>query len=373
MKNILIFADYLPNEGWGGGVIIRSLTKDYPQGIKLFWTTFNTSGANRENTCNGIEILDFQPKYIRGTGISSIILKAEAEKFARSFNKLLAQHQVDLVWIIIGKSYLNLYKVNRLSGKLNVPFHVTVHDDPILEMPENKKLKAKKLFEEVLSRASSIDVISSRMQTHYKQEFNVNSMVITRCIPEDFPENNKIVKDKINILMGGYGNASEPWPLPLLEALENLNKTIPCQIHLFDSKLKKYESSGVKVHDLVDEQSFNAILSTTNIGYACDDLKPENAEFAKLSLPTKVITYIGAGIPFLYHGPLDSTVGDLLKQFETGIIVETNNPHDILRGFFTLVSNYDYYQGNCRLAKQKLFSRKVVQEFFFRNVMQSLN
>ena len=219
---------------------------------------------------------------------------------------------------------------------------------------------------------ASIDVISVRMQEQYKKQYGINSIVITRCISDDFPQNNKISKDKINILMGGYGNASMPWPNPLVETINQLNKKIDCQLFLFDPKLKQYENKYIKVSNLIDENSFNNLLETINIGYACDDLSPNKARFAQLSLPTKIITYIGAGIPFIYHGPLDSTVNDLIKTIEVGIVVSTNNSHDLVIAFETLLLKYEFYHRNCLQAKEKLFSQHIVQKFFYENLLKNI-
>lgn len=373
MQNILILSNTLPNEGWGGGVIIRSLTKNYPSGVTLFWTTFRTNPGKKKETCNTIEILDFQTKLFRGRGVSHFILLLETTLFVRDFNAFLKQNNINLLWVVLGTSSVDLHRIYSLSKQLAIPFHISVHDDPILEIKGSIKQKAREWFKGILINARTIDVISSRMQAYYKKEFGVNSIVITRCIPDDFPENYRISSQKMNILMGGYGNASAPWPNPLLDSIALLNQTISCQLHLFDSKLKPYESDTVKVYDLIDELSFNSILETINIGYACDDLKPGAEKFAQLSLPTKIITYIGAGIPFLYHGPKDSTVDDLLQQYQVGIIVETNTPHDLCQAFLKIISNYSFYQSNCKLVKQKLFSSKVVQDYFFHNLLDGPN
>ena len=365
MKNILILSNYLPKHGWGGGVIIRSLTKDYPSNLRIFWTIFRLNKPASEESLNNIEILSFKTKLFRGRGISRFILKLETLFFVNDYMKLIKKNNIDILWIVLGTSFLDIYRIRQLTKKISIPYHISVHDDPILEI-KNKKKIAIQFFNQILLKANSIDVISSRMQAYYKNNYNVNSIVITRCISNDFPQNDFAPKDKIKILMGGYGNASQPWPNPLIESISQVNKFLKCELYLFDSKLKIYESDIIKVYDLMVEESFNDILKTINIGYACDDLKEENIIFAQLSLPTKVITYIGANIPFLYHGPINSTVGDLIKLYEVGIIVDSNNSTDLCNAFMKINSNYSYYQTKCRMARENLFSEKIVQENFYK-------
>ena len=213
MKNILILSDYLPMDGWGGGVIIRSLTKNHPKTLNLFWTM--PISRNDKVTCNNIKILKFHTNHFRGRGILKIILLIETYIFIYNFKKLLKNNHIDLVWIVLGTSYDKLFRIEKLMKRVKIPFHISVHDDPIEEIKKNKKSKATILFQNILEKAASIDVISVRMQEQYKKQYGINSIVVTRCISDDFPQNNKILKDKINILMGGYGNASMPWPNPL--------------------------------------------------------------------------------------------------------------------------------------------------------------
>jgi glycosyltransferase involved in cell wall biosynthesis len=372
MKNILILANYLPNEGWGGGVIIRSLTDNYPENIRLYWSTFNMAYHSNRKTCNGIELLEFRTRYFRGRNFSGLILKLETLQFIRDFKKLVQKNSLDKIWIILGTSYEHLYRINALVKQLDIPVHVTVHDDPVLEIHDAKKQKANQLFKEILQKASSIDVISSRMQSKYKADFNVDAIVITRCIPDDFPKSTNKSNEIIRIIMAGFGNAPSPWPEPLIESIDLLNKKRNCRLHLFDPKLKKYQSNFVDVRELMDEKKFNSFLKDMDLGYACDDMSPGNIKFAQMSLPTKIITYIGAGIPFVYHGPQDSTVGDLLQQYETGIIVENNNPEEIAKAFLTIVDNYPFYSKNCKLANEKLFSSNVVKDVFFTRLLKDI-
>lgn len=372
MKNILIFSNYLPTQGWGGGVIIRSITNNYPKNCKLFWTKHNLKESQVQQTCNNIELLPFKTNFFRGRGISDVILKLESFAIVANFNKLIAQHNIDKVWFVLGASYDNLYTIHQLCANLKVKYHISVHDDPIVEIVNSRKKKASYHFKNLLLKADSIDVISTRMQQLYKKLYNVDSIVITRSIPDDFPQNDTINPNIKTILMGGFGNASEPWPKPLLESCVELNKKQNYKLLLFDPKHKQHEDSNIIVYDLMYESEFNEILKSTTFGYACDDLDENRLHFAQLSLPTKIITYIGAGIPFVYHGPKDGTVGDLVSQFETGIIVDSNDKNDLVNGFLKLQSNYQFYQNNCHLARQTLFSQSQVQKLFFDTFLNNL-
>ena len=364
-SHILILANFPPEGGWGGGVIIRSLLDHHPSQLKVYWTTFSPQDNTNLKAYGDVQPLPFKPNYLKGQSKWSVILAADAILFARKLNALIRRHHIDKLWIVLGTTDHQLYRLSKVASLLTIPFHVTVHDDPIIEIDDSKKAKATQHLGHLLRSASSVDVISHRMQQSYKQQYGIDSLVVTRGIPDTFPTNEKRIPHRLDILMAGYGNASAPWPQPLIDTIARLNTHTPTTLHLFDPKLTSYQSSTVNIYELMKESEFNAFLTRMHLGYACDDLAPANRAFAQLSLPTKIITYIGAGIPFLYHGPKDSTVGDLLKTFEAGIIVESNDANDVYAGMMTLLNNYDHYRNECLKARQNRFRQDTIQHQFY--------
>ena len=51
----------------------------------------------------------------------------------------------------------------------------------------------------------------------------------------------------------------------------------------------------------------------------------EDASFTRFSLSTKMITYLGGGLPILYHGPQDSAAGRMLAEYRAAIASPTLN------------------------------------------------
>jgi glycosyltransferase involved in cell wall biosynthesis len=49
----------------------------------------------------------------------------------------------------------------------------------------------------------------------------------------------------------------------------------------------------------------------------------EHSQFVRLSFSTKVITYLGAGVPILYHGPPEAAVAHYLKEQRAALVVES--------------------------------------------------
>jgi hypothetical protein len=132
------------------------------------------------------------------------------------------------------------------------------------------------------------------------------------------------------------------------------------EFHCFDPAVSPDEPF-VKVHPLLPEREFDAFIGAMHIGYACDPLTPVGRRFAASSLPTKIITYIGFGLPFVYHGPRDSTVGDLLAKHHAGVIVESEDKDDVFRAFLEVVENYKVMQKACCAAAASEFDSSIIQ------------
>ncbi len=67
-----------------------------------------------------------------------------------------------------------------------------------------------------------------------------------------------------------------------------------------------------------------------------------NQNFARFSLSTKMITYLGSGLPILYHGPIaESAAGRLLQNNGAAICLDSLDPLEIQRSLAGAPQQYD--------------------------------
>jgi hypothetical protein len=251
--------------------------------------------------------------------------------------------------------------------RISVPIHVSVHDDPAIATrlcgyPLPLRL-VQGAFAYCYTRAVSRDCISERMRAAYEKRYGADAIVVTRGV-RSLPRPGGRTLDKgINVVLGGLAsNCAPPWPRNLVAALVSLRKAtgLPVEFHCFDPTVAALEPF-VKIHRLRPDREFEEFIRDMHVGYACDPLTPLGRRFAASSLPTKIITYIGFGLPFVYHGPRDSTVGDLLKKFRAGVIVESEDAHDIFRGFLEVVDNYGAMRNACLAAAAAEFDATLIR------------
>ncbi|MEZ4695549.1 MAG: hypothetical protein R2832_03980 [Rhodothermales bacterium] len=58
-----------------------------------------------------------------------------------------------------------------------------------------------------------------------------------------------------------------------------------------------------------------------------------HAPLAAFSMATKLVTYLGSGMPILFHGPKYAAAADLLRSHAAAILVGENDPQLIAERF----------------------------------------
>jgi hypothetical protein len=64
-------------------------------------------------------------------------------------------------------------------------------------------------------------------------------------------------------------------------------------------------------------------LDDVDIAYMPLPFGPEHAKFVRLSLSTKMVTYLGSGVPILLHGPAPSAAGTMLGHADAALVAES--------------------------------------------------
>lgn len=67
-------------------------------------------------------------------------------------------------------------------------------------------------------------------------------------------------------------------------------------------------------------------LEEADLLYLPVPFEPEYEPFARYSLSTKLVTYLGSGLPILYHGPAYSAAADLLARHDAALPVTDPSP-----------------------------------------------
>jgi hypothetical protein len=379
-KRVLVIAPFPPEGGGGGGVHMRNLLADYPV-EKLSWFTLSPDKTQTTEW--------WKPGMARG----SFRWRIPGRRFpairwlaARGFDQTEAclagsaagryarKTSPSLCWLVA--SQLSMRALERVRSNLPCGFHLSVHDDPAISAQLGGTRFTpydQRCFESLVINARSMDCISERMRTMYATRYGRESIVVTRGFDEpvlnadgDAPINEHA---EIGIVLAGWGDCPAPWPGDFLAAIRSGRKLRNYQVYALDPRVP--EEPHVHRMPRLSEAEFDTFMRSKTIGYACDPITPTGRKFAATSFSTKVVTYIGYGLPFVYHGPEDSTVGDLVKNYKCGVIVESHDPDRILQAFESLVRNYQSYRMQCIAARKDLFDAAVIRKRLFQHMSLS--
>jgi hypothetical protein len=376
----MIVAGYPPEGGGGGGVIMRSLLKEYPRD-RLTWLALRPDRTK--------PIKWYEPKVTRAvfplylpakfTGLAGLWLTRGVLSLLDSLavvyaSLVIRRHRPDDI-LIVADSYTILPAWRILKRNPASRFHLSVHDDPMIGARlVNSSIDSRALstaFASLCQRAASVDCISARMALRYENIFGIHPMVLTRCV-----EDSRLAEiaqrpiqqngTGLNMILSGWGDCPPPWPANLIEALKVVRTELKINFHVFDPRFRPYQKhEWVILHEHVPEAEFDALLGQMDFSYAPDPLTLEGRQFAATSLSTKIVTSICAGLPFIYHGPHDSTVGDLLQlEPRLGVIVESNCSREIAAGIKALHANYKDRVLACVAFAQTHYSARIMRQKF---------
>jgi glycosyltransferase involved in cell wall biosynthesis len=373
---ILIVADYLPEGGAGGGVIMRDLLESYPSN-KINWFALEGPVNYKPNWRTDIKRC-YIPFWLPGRyrNIYNKLKVRFLERFLNKiqyskFRRIIKKFKPDKLWFIVQKRTI-IFQSEIVKAFPKIPVHISIHDDPLLENKYSNTPYAAPFFyrnlKTIMNHAVSVDSVSQRLLNKYCNS-NQKQAIVTRGIHKNainkFFTPQKVISDEIRIVLAGMGQCPPPWPQNLISAINLLqNGKQHIKFFSFDFTFPA-DNKHFFVEPIVPPDEFDKMLQTFHIGYICDPMNEYGKEFARTSFSTKLVTYVTRGLPFLYHGPKDSTTTDFLNKYKCGLVVESNDPAEIANGFKSLINNFKSFQKEClRASKEALTLTHLKNRFY---------
>lgn len=227
---------------------------------------------------------------------------------------------------------LDFYDSYQVARALGLPYFLQVHDDLLYSGKGGiDPSLASSALKEVWSGAQVRFVISRQMGEEYvrrygRQEF----IIITDGIKQiaDAPAGRPGKELRI-YFMGLFHIAYEENLRVLLQAIgraqtaqpaARISVTLRCgQISARDIR----QSANVRILPFGSETDVARDLEEADLLYLPLPFGANFEPFVRLSLSTKLVTYLGSGLPILYHGPQFAAVADLLARHDAALVETT--------------------------------------------------
>lgn len=220
----------------------------------------------------------------------------------------------------------------------NVPCSISIHDD-IRHLaafdPWKDRLEswAAEAWREVPTRF----VISPEMGEEYSRRYGKRDWIqITDGLDAIAPQHRPRTPKRLNVYFAGGLNVHyEPSFLAFQQGLKLFKHEHPdWQVRFIvrGGRRLSGEDPGAPPIEVLPFAPQEAVLDDFNsvdLLYIPLSIDPQYANFAKFSLSTKMITYLGSGLPIFYHGPIESAAFQLLQKNHACVSCHSNEPQAI--------------------------------------------
>ncbi len=265
--------------------------------------------------------------------------KMTSSWFASHFQRRLKKfcQRVDACAIhAVPHSGIDFAHAQTVARDLAIPFFISVHDDlaytAIHELPSSIHQPA---MREAWLGAAARFVISDALGREYvrrygEREYQVVTDGLTGVSPAKANTNSFRIYF-MGLFHLGY-EANFRSFLKGLRIFESQHPEITADVTCRCAHVRPHvwkDVKSVKILPYADEAQVQRDMGDTDFLYMPMPFGQEHENFARFSVSTKMVTYIGSGIPIIYHGPTNSAAFDLLHRNQAAIFLTSLDPAEI--------------------------------------------
>jgi glycosyltransferase involved in cell wall biosynthesis len=278
---------------------------------------------------------------------------------------------------------LDFVEAQRVAQQLGLPFFISVHDDVAYTAAGGvSRARCDAAMRRAWNGAAARFVISDALGAEYckrygTQRYHVVTDGLTEIAPAPAPPPAAGV---LRIyFMGLFHMAYEANLRALLDGVvlfEQANPHTAVSVTLRCEHVRPQVFNGTKTANILpfgDEAQVQRDLAEADLLYMPIPFGREHTNFARYSLSTKMVTYLGSGVPILYHGPADSAAFQLLTKHDAAVASTSTEAHQIARvlGSLTDERRAAIATNALRLAASD-FMLDQQTERFWRTIRQTL-
>ena len=143
---------------------------------------------------------------------------------------------------------------------------------------------------------------------------------------------------------------------------------------IFRGSMSPVASAMIDVDErpFADEGTLRADFDDARMLYFPLPFGEEYASFVNYSLSTKLVTYLGSGVPILYHGPRQAAAAKLLKAHDAAVIVDSLAPGALVEGLRRIEKDRNDITERALALGQERFRLEDQQATFWQGVQQAL-
>jgi glycosyltransferase involved in cell wall biosynthesis len=308
---------------------------------------------------------------VRGTRLApltyDVLLRPFSAYFARRFEAALEQTFIEygasgVHAIPHGPQFVHAFEV---AQRMGLPYVLNVHDDMRYNLAGRRGLDGlMDQFARIWREADDRIVISDAMGERYCEEFGKRSFqVVTDGLTEEMlsPARPRLDDNRLRLYFMGALHLSYHANFQQVgRALEMLDADPSAPTPSFvlrGSRLPEpLPRISVDHRPYGSEREVQQDLNSVDVLYFPLPFGEEYDAFTKYSMSTKLVTYLGAGLPIVYHGPAYSAAARLLAGADASLIIDSTDPRDVAEGIRTAHATRDRLVANAQhLARERFW------------------
>lgn len=385
--NVLLVTDVPPCTDYSGALLTKELCQYFPDNSVFAYVIKNKELGNiavdkelklmgdvevekpRETTINmkhgGNPIYNFYYETYK-----ELVL---VKKIGKGIMDVITQKGIDRIWIILqGQTMIHVAKY--IIDNTKIPVITQVWDHPKWWLEENKVnwLSTQRIlrnYEYVIGHSQACGVASDNMGNEYHDKYSLKCRVIIptlKIAAKPITENILASKHDIKIGMCGQLYAKDEWD-SLVAALEGVNweingKTV--KIIYVGYSLNENINPNIINHGYKSQSDVLDIMGECDILYCPYIINEAKKHISIYSFPSKVVSYMAASRPILYHGPMYSSPAKLITNSNLGIACDSLEAKDIIGAITSILaseSDYAQLQKNVADVYAREFTTKELQ------------
>jgi glycosyltransferase involved in cell wall biosynthesis len=321
----------------GGARILRALAEEAP----VAWQSICCSPEKPKRWRNEMHVRT-RPSWgrIEHSRLASLP-KSSTGLFAPSFRRRLRDVCRNLgarAIHAVPHAGLDFAEAQTVARELGLPYFISLHDDLAYTAldavnAEQRERAMAAAWRDADGRFVISDLLGQEYSKRYGQRpFQVVTDGLTSLAPLRVNEN----RNELRIyFMGLFHMAYEQNLRALLDAIAILDRDEPSRPVSVTMRCEHVRpqvignAPRVTVLPFADEAQVQRDMETADLLYMPIPFGEEHENFARYSLSTKMVTYVGSGIPLVYHGPPTSAAYRLLSRNRAAITVTTLDPLEI--------------------------------------------
>ncbi len=277
------------------------------------------------------------------------------------------RNEVEAVWCTLqGHTMIRL--ALPVAEQLGVPLLAHVWDPPTWWLREHSlhaysKRAILRQFGVTLAASQCIGAASERMVREYSTLYGAQAVPLIPFLPDSYqvgPAKSKSDKDRVVIGIAGQLYAHKELAA-LLGALDRMRWQIggkQVTLAYLGNNPIQHTHANARIERLGNQSQQECIktLSGFDILYCPYWFDPVFETEARLSFPSKFVSYLAASRPVFFHGPEYSSAVPFVNSYDVGQCCHSLNPDVVVRDLEAVLGRPDLWTGLAKNAQDAFFA-----------------